>query len=153
VLDELVERLRARLGDEAVHGLCAVEGHRPECASAAVPVGFVAPMAAVAPARRPLELFDPPEALREIDGRPARRGQALTLLAGPERIESGWWDQGERLAEDMVTGATQDDEPSLQGRPAPGDVRRDYFLARSPQGESFWIYRDSAGWWAQGRGL
>ena len=38
------------------------------------------------------------------------------LRDGPERIESGWWD-----------GA---------------DVRRDYFVAESPQGEIMWIYRD-----------
>lgn len=72
-LDELVERLRARLGDAAVHGLRAVAGHRPECASAEAPVGFAAPPEAEMPAlRRPLELFDPPEAPREIGGRPAR---------------------------------------------------------------------------------
>ncbi len=38
------------------------------------------------------------------------------LKDGPERIESGWWD-----------GA---------------DVRRDYFVAESPRGETAWIYRD-----------
>jgi len=38
------------------------------------------------------------------------------LCDGPERIESGWWD-----------GA---------------DVRRDYFVARTPADETMWIYRD-----------
>ena len=40
----------------------------------------------------------------------------LVLEAGPERIESGWWD-----------GA---------------DVSRDYYLAHNPQGEKLWIYED-----------
>ena len=38
------------------------------------------------------------------------------LRDGPERIESGWWD-----------GA---------------DVRRDYFVADTPDGATAWIYRD-----------
>jgi len=38
------------------------------------------------------------------------------LCDGPERIESGWWDGG--------------------------DVRRDYFVARTPDAETVWIYRD-----------
>ena len=39
-----------------------------------------------------------------------------TLKDGPERIESGWWDGN--------------------------DVRRDYFVAETPDGEIVWIYRD-----------
>jgi protein ImuB len=42
--------------------------------------------------------------------------QPWVLRDGPERIESGWWD-----------GA---------------DVRRDYFVALNPRGETVWIYRD-----------
>ncbi len=42
--------------------------------------------------------------------------QPWVLRDGPERIESGWWD----------------------GR----DVRRDYFVAENPRGETVWIYRD-----------
>ena len=42
--------------------------------------------------------------------------QPWVLRDGPERIESGWWD-----------GA---------------DVRRDYFVAENPRGETVWIYRD-----------
>ena len=52
---------------------------------------------------------------------------ALTLLAGPERIESGWWD-----------GA---------------DARRDYFVAIDGQGAWLWIFRDSGsqgGWFLHG---
>ena len=42
--------------------------------------------------------------------------QPWVLRDGPERIESGWWD-----------GV---------------DVRRDYFVAENPRGETVWIYRD-----------
>ena len=123
-LDALLERLRARLGDAAVHGVARVADHRPECATRSAPPGLPesAPMASPL---RPLWLLPSPEALPEIEGRPMRRGQVLTLLDGPERIESGWWDEG--------------------------DIRRDYFFARTPAGEVFWIYRDATGWWAHGQ--
>ena len=180
-LEVLLERLRARLGEDAVHGLCIHPDHRPECASRDCAVGFAD--AAAGALRRPLSLLDPPEPLGEIDGRPARRGEPLELLSGPERIESGWWDEGEWRAD--TRSAPDGDEPdggwvagaatgetNAEGsgersasagttaasgratrRPAPGDVRRDYFLARSRQGECWWIFRDAAGWWAQGLGF
>ena len=50
-----------------------------------------------------------------MDGHPCHGGR-LALLDGPERIESGWWDGG--------------------------DVTRDYFLAESPSGSRYWIYRE-----------
>ena len=79
---------------------------------------------------RPLWLLDSPEVLREVDGRPYRRGP-LELLAGPERIESGWWDEGEAI----------------------GDLRRDYFIARTVDERWLWIYRDGrvpGGWLLHG---
>ena len=42
------------------------------------------------------------------------RDHRLTVLAGPERIESGWWD----------------------GQ----DVRRDYYLVETSQGQRAWAY-------------
>lgn len=140
-VERLVERLRARLGETAVHGVAAVAEHRPECASRPVPVGFTRPgearragaaagLSAGGAAPRPLWLLAAPETLPEIAGRPHRRGVPLELLAGPERLETGWWDAAE-------PGAV-------------GDVRRDYFVARSPAAEWLWIYRDGAGWHVQG---
>ena len=41
------------------------------------------------------------------------------MLAGPERIESGWWDGG--------------------------DVQRDYYIARRADGARLWIYRECGG--------
>lgn len=120
----LIETLQARLGEARVLRLEAIDEHRPELASqcrpwTAAPVG-VAPAAATAP--RPLLLRDPPLALGPGRGPlaldpPDHHGH-LQLLAGPERIESGWWD-----------GAA---------------VARDYFVARNPRGQRLWLYRELA---------
>lgn len=109
--ERLTERLQARLGGERVHGLSLHADHRPERAWRAQAIGD----RAVAPAGpRPLWLLEPPRRLGEGD---------FVLLAGPERIESGWWD-GE-------------------------DVVRDYFIAA--RGSSLaWIYRAREGWFLHG---
>ncbi|MDF3981457.1 DNA polymerase Y family protein [Luteibacter sp. PPL201] len=98
----LDERLRARLGDAALKQIEQVADHRPERAWR-----YAAPHASVSPPmqRRPLWLLRRPEPL----------GTDPVLLAGPERIESGWWDDG--------------------------DVRRDYYIVRTPQGQQAWAYR------------
>ncbi len=112
----LLERLRARLGDEAVRGLQLFPEHRPERAWA-----YCTPGESAKPldfGRRPLWLLPRPEPLEVRDGWPWRNGR-LELEPERERIESGWWD-GE-------------------------DVARDYFVARSPDGERLWIYRELHG--------
>ncbi len=122
-LAELMDRLVARLGPEAVQGLACHADHRPELASRSGP-GVMTAASAVPP--RPLWLVDTPEALREVQGRPQRSGP-LSLLAGPERIEAGWWDGG--------------------------DARRDYFVAIDGAGRWLWIFRDPrppGGWFLHG---
>ncbi|MGI9245360.1 MAG: Y-family DNA polymerase [Steroidobacteraceae bacterium] len=130
----LVERLRARLGNAAVHGLACVAEHRPEAAWRALePLGPEGRDAAsgAAPAgkgrevagesnRRPLWLLDVPEPcdLRRLE-----------LEEGPECIESGWWDGY--------------------------DVARDYYVARNPHGARLWVFRnrrdtDASGWFLHG---
>ncbi|MEF8732925.1 MAG: DNA polymerase Y family protein [Candidatus Accumulibacter meliphilus] len=140
-LAALVERLQARLGNGSVHALAALAEHRPENASRPVkpvlPGGektaaklLAAPdLSEKAPGPRPLWLLARPLALREMAGRP-QSGGSLRLLAGPERIESGWWDAGEPAAL--------------------GDVRRDYFVAISMRNEWLWIFRCRAGWFLHG---
>lgn len=125
-LAELLDRLAARLGPEAVRGLACHADHRPERASraASARASAVATRSALPP--RPSWLVDPPEALREVRGRP-RYGGPLALVAGPERIEAGWWD-----------GA---------------DACRDYFVAIDGKGRWLWIFRDSrapGGWFLHG---
>lgn len=125
----LVERLRARLGEERVFGVVPVADHRPECATRrTLAGGNGSGNASHGP--RPFWLLAAPEPLAEIAGRPHRRGP-LRLLAGPERIESGWWNQGEDI----------------------GDVRRDYFVALTADDRWAWIFRElrsPGGWFLHG---
>ncbi|MEO8037269.1 MAG: DNA polymerase Y family protein [Betaproteobacteria bacterium] len=111
----LVERLRARLGREAVHGLILVPEHRPELAWRESEPGT--PQASPPSAPRPLWLLEAARALL-MDDRGPRLDGPLRIGSGPERIESGWWDDG--------------------------DVRRDYFVATNPEGARFWVYREHA---------
>ena len=118
----LVERLQARLGNEAVHGLETHPDHRPERAFRHIAFemknsnssekkktrekDLQSENAAPRPTR-PLWLLEAPRRIREGE---------FTLLAGPERIESGWWDGAE--------------------------ARRDYFIARTGESSLAWIYRE-----------
>jgi protein ImuB len=125
-LAELMDRLAARLGPQAVRGLACHADHRPELASrpGLDPPALKTQSTGSPP--RPLWLVEPPEALGENHGRPQRAGD-LSLLAGPERIESGWWDGG--------------------------DTRRDYFVAVDSLGRWLWIFRDPrppGGWFLHG---
>jgi protein ImuB len=119
---ELIERLRARLGPEAVQGLRAIEDHRPEAAwaTSAIQSGLRnEPVRnAVNPAlfdRRPLWLLPKPRLLNERDGLPRRRGP-LRLLGEAQRIETGWWDGAE--------------------------VARDYYSAVDIRGVRLWVFRE-----------
>jgi protein ImuB len=136
---DLLERLRARLGPEAVYGLEVIPGHRPETAWAATdpcaeaklswgpkptrrsayggrarPAGEQPPLTS---GRRPVWLLRAPQRLLERAGQPWRQGP-LRILSGPERIETGWWDGGE--------------------------VRRDYYIACDRDGVRLWIFREHA---------
>lgn len=146
----LLERLQARLGDEGVARLQAAPEHRPEQASAQAPwrpgtaAGPVAPpglarpdLAGIDPAQRPrlsrpAWLLEPPSPLAERQGRPWLAGEPLRLLAGPERIETGWWDEAA--------------------------AARDYFVAQAPSQALVWVYRlrpapppGEPGWFLHGR--
>ena len=133
MMGELIERLRARLGEQQVFGLAEVADHRPEyatmCATMQVMQGAAGDSCDNKPPR-PFWLLHAPKALTEINGRPFHRGP-LQLLAGPERIESGWWSGGEHT----------------------GDMRRDYFVALSVDSRWLWIYRECrfpGGWFLHG---
>jgi protein ImuB len=130
----LIDRLRARLGEDSVRGVGLHEDHRPERAwrfqGAGAPSAGPSrrrrgqrpatpdPAAAQARFDRPLWILEHPRALAVHEGRPWLEGR-LTCLAGPERIETGWWD-----------GA---------------GVSRDYFVAVNPAGMRLWIYRERRG--------
>ena len=142
-LVRLLERLRARLGDDQVLRLQAVADHRPEHASPTVPAQGSAPSATPSaasaaapgplPLHRPAWLLPVPQPLAERAALPVLQGRPLQLLSGPERIETGWWD----------------------GAPAV----RDYYIAQTPEGALVWVWHarlpdaDDAAprWYLQGR--
>ncbi|WP_398314042.1 Y-family DNA polymerase [Zoogloea sp.] len=122
----LLATLRARLGHTAVRCLAAHPDHRPERAwrwTEPVPVDKAAPPG-------PLDLPSSPRPLWLLPTpRPMARPPTESLLAGPERIEAGWWD-------------------------GPGaEVSRDYFVARSHDDCLVWIFQERQpphGWFVHG---
>jgi len=141
-LARLLERLRARLGDDHVLRLEAVPDHRPEHAHRWRPALAATTSAASAtsasgnpaalPLHRPVWLLEPPEPLSERDALPCWQGRPLRLLSGPERIEAGWWDVG--LAS------------------AGSAVARDYFIAEAGDGSLLWVWRHRLPAAVQGQG-
>ena len=127
--ERLVEHLAARLGADRVFGIALADDHRPEKDWKSVRGAQARhPREGGDPVtgRRPIWLLPSPRKLIVEDGHPVLQG-ALHLAAGPERIEAGWWD-GE-------------------------EVRRDYYVATSARGESFWIFRehrDLSAWYLHG---
>jgi protein ImuB len=121
---DLLDRLRARLGDKAVQGISAVAEHRPEYACCYSEPGHSQKDSNGQ--HRPLWLLAVPRQLKTRNGQPRLQG-ALKLQPGCERIESGWWDEQ--------------------------DVARDYFVAINPSGSCYWIYRELSGerrWYLHG---
>ena len=126
----LINMLHTRLGAQACFGLALANDHRPEKAWTQVPVhqrrDRSLPDMSDESIKRPAFLLRKPYRLQTRDNRPWGNG-ALTLLAGPERIDFGWWD---------------------------GDahVSRDYFIARHSNGALYWLYQEqqSHDWYLHG---
>ncbi len=121
----VVERLRARLGHDAVSMPALRDDHRPELASrrADLVSGSRELPRAVVAAPRPLMLLEPPQPLMQWLSRHAEP----VRMEGPERIENGWWD-GEACA-------------------------RDYFRMVLRDGRHLWVYRQRSApraWFVQG---
>jgi protein ImuB len=95
----LLERLRARLGDDAVTRLAPRAEHRPEFAQQETGMALARRDAACVPPR-PLWLLDEAEPIGE-----KLAAQPWVLRDGPERIESGWWD-GRDLRRDYFVATT-----------------------------------------------
>ena len=101
----LVDKLRARLGEQAVRNLGIRDDHRPEHAWCIQHDADNTPAGGEPFPARPLWLIEPTPIARPSQ-----------LLGRPERIEAGWW-SGE-------------------------DTRRDYYVAVSPEGARWWLYRE-----------
>lgn len=114
-LDSLLDQLEARIGRRAIRTIqthprwCAEDASRTTCQKTDDDPAFHRlPM-------RPGWLIMPPRALSMCDGKPCHRG-ALSMISGPERIETRWW----------------------SGAP----VRRDYYVAENPRGMRLWIFAE-----------
>jgi len=118
-LQHSLDRLTARLGATAVQSLDSADDHRPERA-------WRAGVARIAPPSTRSRSSPTPDRPCWLLPQPRRIDAPRELLAGPERIESGWWD-----------GA---------------DVARDYYLARGEQGAQLWVFHDlrSGAWHVHG---
>jgi protein ImuB len=134
-LDQLVDRLSARLGKDRVSRLLAQDRHLPEFAASRIPVqldlgkdrgwaAFRQFRAAADLSPRPPRLLPKPEPIEAMaavpDGPPLRfrwRRALHEVIAaeGPERMECAWWDE--------------------EG-PA-----RDYFRVEDRCGGRFWLFR------------
>lgn len=103
---QLLSMLQAKLGAQAVCGLGIHNDIRPEFSS-----GYCSPLQRAEqidwrlPGLRPSLLLDPPSPLED----------KVSLLHGPERIQTGWWDNHA--------------------------MTRDYFIARTEQGQWLWVFR------------
>ena len=112
--DQLRERLRARLGDAALVQWGTTTDPRPEQSQrmGASDVDRVEPLP------RPTWLLPRPMPWA---------GPSPRVLAGPERLETGWWDDG--------------------------TTRRDYYIVETAQGQRAWVYCTpdaSSGWMLHG---
>lgn len=107
--EELISHLQARLGEDSVNGLHMTEDYRPEKESN---YDLVAqPKAEYLPRLRPSLILPTPIILT----------RKVSILSGPERIQTGWWDDQK--------------------------IERDYFIAQDEQGKFCWIYRERGGRW------
>ncbi len=124
-LGQLLDRLRARLGENAVRGIGWQADHRPERAWAQTDFApephpprapAAAATASLAAAYNDAACSDAPARPCALLASPQPLAAPPQLLTGPERIESGWWDGT--------------------------DARRDYYIARTADNARLWIFRD-----------
>jgi protein ImuB len=142
-LPDLIGKLGARLGAEAVTRLHPGESHIPEKAAVVMQAAWSDPHPAPWPdarAPRPILIFRPePVTAPEGDPTPParfrwrRRDLALRVAAGPERIAPEWWL----------------DDPDWRSGP------RDYWRVETEGGERLWLFyahggEVSGGWFCQG---
>lgn len=130
------DRVRARLGVQAVLKPVAVESHLPERAVRSVPFGEAPPASLRTAARsanpgvkkeRPIRLFDLPECIEVMatevpEGPPRhfrwrRASYRVVRSEGPERIAPEWWHETAETA------------------------TRDYFRVEDEAGRRYWLYR------------
>jgi protein ImuB len=127
---QLAERLVARVGNQSVAGVATVAEHRPQLAwqprsLLADKTGDIL-LAVRENLQRPLWMLPEPALLPVEQGYPLHQGR-LRILDGPERLETGWWDED--------------------------SIARDYYTAVNPRGMRLWVFRNrnrNADWYLHG---
>ena len=146
--DTLVDRLSARLGEDAVLGPVRRESWIPERSERLEPFGRAGDCASTPLGERPILLFDPPEPMEAVaelpDGAPAlftwrRAARRVARASGPERLAPEWWREG---------GETQPRRT------------RDYYRLEDERGGRYWVFREGLytppeparppSWWMHG---
>ncbi|WP_289043358.1 DNA polymerase Y family protein [uncultured Aliiroseovarius sp.] len=135
-LTQLIDRLSAKFGRQAVSRPVLRESHIPERAEMQAPALASAAQAASSTVKeRPVRVLDHPEEIRVLyavpEGPPTqfiwrRQTHRIARYAGPERIAPEWW------------------------KDRPGTRLRDYFKVEDHKGQRMWLYRE--GLHADGRG-
>ncbi|OMH32608.1 DNA polymerase Y family protein [Motiliproteus sp. MSK22-1] len=123
----LLSRLQTRLGESSLHRLALVADHRPEKSWKTLSLNQQLLQQSTHQEKiksrteekpgRPNWLLEKPQPLQAHQ----LTQQNITIETGPERIVSGWWDET--------------------------PIRRDYYIARWPDGRLGWLYRDDKGMW------
>ncbi|MBS0123376.1 DNA polymerase Y family protein [Thetidibacter halocola] len=140
-LEDLIGRIGARLGPEAVTRRHPASSHIPEKTAQVLAAAWSEPARdwPAPPVPRPLLLWPPEPVHAPDDPRPPERfrwrGRVFARLAatGPERITPEWWL----------------DEPAWRSGP------RDYWRVETDRGERLWLFYAhggtmSSGWFCQG---
>ena len=128
-LAQFMEKLQARLGEHSIKSINNVAAHCPEYASTQLDYteqNIQATTRLTAQNPRPFWLLASPQKLTVKHGKLYHR-QPITILSGPERIETHWW-----------SGT---------------DVQRNYYVAMESNGSRLWIYRERDGtqaWYLHG---
>ena len=139
---DLLGRLGARLGLEALIRLHPADSHIPEKGATEMAAAFSAPAGRLAAAGRAAPGADLPARAADAPAIAAtppatfvwrRRPRRRTVAFGPERIAPEWWL----------------DDPAWRSGP------RDYWRVETDEGTRLWIYEAkggelSPGWFAQG---
>lgn len=131
-LHRVLERLAARLGPQRVLRPVQQADHRPEAMCRWQPALQPLPRQPVPGTGLPQPTFVLPVPLKLVvrGHRPVYQGE-LQLLAGPQRVEGGWWDR------DEAAGSMR-------------NVVRDYWVAQSLHAGVLWVFqtrRDEAPAW------
>ena len=119
----VLERIAARLGPQRVVRPVLCEDHRPEwmCRWQPAPEPLPRKPAMGSELPQPGFILSAPLKLLVRANRPYYQGE-LQLLAGPQRVEGGWWDR---------------DEAAGQIR----NVVRDYWVAQSAHAGVLWVFQ------------